>query len=302
MIVRKDEEVMGKFRQINRLPEPLNKDQFRLLRNGISDDSDIDVWVNESLDFACLDPVPKVDYETYIPRAQKFNLVKYKNNNAYYIERLEKIKKYLSVSNSILEVGASNGHFLQCLQERYLSKKLYAVEPDLSTLAEREKRNLISYSDIKNFLDEKNKVDMVCMFHVFEHLENPEGMLMDIASALELDGKLIIEVPALTDPLFGLYETEAFSDFYFQAQHPYIYSSSSLTRVLESNAYKIVEVIPFQRYGLENHISWLKNHRPGGDSVIEDVVGEVDQVYRNALEKKGLTDSVIVVAEVDHGF
>ena len=289
---------MGEFRQINRLPDPLNKDQFRLLRKGISDNSDIDVWVNDDLDFACLVPVPKVDYETYVPRAKKFNLEKYKNNDAYYMERLEKIKKYVSSSNTILEVGASNGHFLECLQKKYLSKKLYAVEPDASTLEERKKRNLSSYTDIKDFLDENNKVDMVCMFHVFEHLENPETMLENISDILGADARLIIEVPALSDPLFGLYGIEAFSDFYFQEQHPYIYTSSSLKRVLESNGYKIVEVIPFQRYGLGNHLSWLKNNRPGGDSVIEDVVSEVDYVYRNALEKKGQTDSVIVVAEV----
>jgi 2-polyprenyl-3-methyl-5-hydroxy-6-metoxy-1,4-benzoquinol methylase len=293
---------MGKFRQINLLPDPLNKDQFRLLRRGISDNSDIDVWVNDDLDFACLDPVPTVDYETYIPRAKKFNLEKYKNNNAYFMERLEKIKKYVSASDTILEVGASDGHFLECLKKEYLSKKLYAVEPDSSTLAERNKRNLSSYSDIKDFLDENIEVDMVCMFHVFEHLEDPGAMLVNVSNALGHDGKLIIEVPALSDPLLGLYEIEAFSDFYFQAQHPYIYTSSSLKRVLESNGYKINEVIPFQRYGLGNHLSWLKNNRPGGDSVIEDVVSEVDHVYRNALEKKGQTDSVIVVVEVRSDF
>jgi 2-polyprenyl-3-methyl-5-hydroxy-6-metoxy-1,4-benzoquinol methylase len=287
---------MKKNRQFERLPVPLNKDKFRLLTKGISDRRDIDVWVNENFDYACLDPVPEVEYKNYQSRVKKFNLAKYKNKGAYYVRRLEKIKKHIVDSETILEVGASNGQFLECVQKEFPLKKLFAIEPDFETLNERQQRRLVSYSDIKDFLELNKKVDIVSMFHVFEHILDPVSMLMDASEALKPDGKLILEVPALTDPLLSLYEIPEFVDFYFQAQHPYIYSASSLKKVLLSNGFKIFETIPFQRYGLENHLSWLKNRRPGGDPDIADVVGGLDQQYRENLEKKGATDSVIIIA------
>ena len=189
----------------------------------------------------------------------------------------------------MLEVGASNGQFLECVQKNFPLKKLYAIEPDSETLNEREQRGLVSYSDIKDFLELNKKVDVVSMFHVFEHILDPVSMLMDAAESLKPNGKLILEVPALTDPLLSLYEIPEFIDFYFQAQHPYIYSASSLEKVLLSNGFKIFEIIPFQRYGLENHLSWLKNRGPGGDQDIADVVGGLDQQYRENLEKKGMS-------------
>ena len=74
---------MKKYRKFNHLPKPLNNEQFHILRQGIFDDEGTDVWVNDSFDFAFLDPMPKFDYESYVPRSQKFNLVGYKNNNIY---------------------------------------------------------------------------------------------------------------------------------------------------------------------------------------------------------------------------
>ena len=106
----------------------------------------------------------------------------------------------------------------------------------------------------------------------------------------------MIEIPVLTDPLLKLYELQEFSDFYFQPQHPYVYSASSLEKVLLNNGYKICATKPFQRYGLENHLSWLKNRRPGGDPGLAEVVDGLDKLYCENLENIGITDSVIVIA------
>lgn len=284
-------------RFFSRLPEPLNKQGFHLFKKGISDNDSIEVWINEHHDFACLDPKPVVDYENYQPRAKKFNLEKYKNNRAYYLERLQKIDDFVRSSTSLLEVGASDGLFLECFRELHPEHVVYAIEPDESTLDDRNRRGLTSFSDFNNFKKEGVKVDVACMFHVFEHIDQPKAMLSDIESILKPSGKLIIEVPALSDPLISLYQSDAFIDFYFQQQHPYVYTAASLSNVLECHGFTVSDVVYFQRYGLENHLSWLKNGRPGGDRSLRDVVGEIEHIYRGALEQASSTDSIILIAK-----
>jgi len=88
---------------------------------------------------------------------------------------------------------------------------------------------------------------------------------------------------------------DAFVDFYFQAQHPYVYSASSLKRLLVGYGWHIECVYPHQRYGLGNHLTWLMEQRTGGTESLRALFASVDASYRYALERAGQTDAVIVV-------
>jgi hypothetical protein len=105
----------------------------------------------------------------------------------------------------------------------------------------------------------------------------------------------VIEVPSLRDPLLSLYDCEAYRRFYFQRQHPYVYSARSLSRLLDHVGYSIEEAIDHQRYGLENHLHWLAASEPGGSELARSVLGACESDYLADLERSGQTDSVIVV-------
>ena len=107
-----------------------------------------------------------------------------------------------------------------------------------------------------------------------------------------------IEVPLLLDPLLTLYQSSASKAFYFQQQHPFVYSANSIKSVLEFNSLNVLELRPYQRYGLENHIGWLKNAKPGGYAELADVCVDADVAYKSALEAKRLTDTIFASAEV----
>lgn len=260
---------------INRLPYPLNLEEFDTLKEGIDDNNNIKVLVNEKHDFCCLDPLPKFDYIDYIPRVKKLNLEKYKNNTLYFKNRLKKLPQ-IEKCRTIVEIGASDGSFLEVLDNKFPGKKLFAIEPDTSTKINRENRGILSFDSIEDFIELNKKVDLVCLFHVFEHIVDPKTILHLISQILNDNGLLIIEVPSLTDPLISLYKIPEFLSFYYQSQHPYVYTATSLSRVLESNGFDIISTIPFQRYGLENHVSWLKNKLPGGDGIIQKLLKNID--------------------------
>ena len=95
--------------------------------------------------------------------------------------------------------------------------------------------------------------DLVCLFHVLEHIIEPAPFLESCTALLVSGGRIIIEVPSLEDPLLSLYHVDAYQNFFFQTQHPYSYSAASLGRLLDAHGLAVDESIAHQRYGLENH-------------------------------------------------
>lgn len=279
------------------IPLPLRDEKFVLLRHGIFDDPLIDVFVNHDRSFACLAPVAKVDYDHYSPRKLLPGLGQYKKDRGFIVRRLNAIESLFPEDGSVLEIGSSNGAFLDELQQRRPRLKLYSIEPDVGTAAGRSKVSLAGdYRDMKSAVVAGIQADVVCFFHVFEHIADPVEFLATVASLIRPGGKIIIEVPSLDDPLLSMYQSSAYEAFYFQRQHPFVYSGRSLSTVLEQNGWRVTLVQPYQRYGLENHIGWLRSGKPGGDPELSVTLASVEDGYRSALEAAGKTDTVFVTA------
>jgi hypothetical protein len=281
------------------LPAPLNKEKYSLLRQGVADDSELQVWVNAPGDFAFLHPQPSVDYSSYVPRAQKLDLQAYKKSTKIFEQRLSKIGPLIGDARSFMEIGASDGSFLKYIRDQFQGLTFFAVEPDQNTRPQRDVLSwLTCFDETHEATNAGCLVDRVGLFHVFEHLSSPAEMLQAIQSVLSDQGSLIVEVPCLLDPLLSVYQTDAYEQFYFQRQHPYVYSAASLTRVIEAQGFTVAQVIPSQRYGLENHMQWLCAGRPGGNLEFATLFSGVESEYRSAIEASGKTDTIFVEAKV----
>ena len=173
-----------------------------------------------------------------------------------------------------------------------------SLEVDTKKRADRDQLEwLRQYGSFQEVIEQGEHLDIVCFFHVLEHVINPAEFLTSCRKVLKPNGKIILEVPSLDDPLRRLYQAEEYEKFYFQAQHPYNYSAGSLSRLLGANGFTVRECIAHQRYGLENHLTWLARKRPGGDEVLREMFAPIDDQYRARLEAGGLADAVIVIAE-----
>ena len=281
----------------SRLPQPLDGDRYRLLRRGAADDPAVDVYINDVGDFAFLHPAPAIDYGTYQPRVQSLGLQSYKKASDVLEQRLTKISPILATVGSLVEIGAADAAFLALAHERFPMLNCFAVEPDQNTRPARDALPwLRQSSSLVETIQAGVKADLVAMFHVFEHLAQPAEILRSVQQVITRDGLLLIEVPSLTDPLLSLYASAAFEKFYFQRQHPYVYSASSLERVLAASGFAVERVIPHQRYGIENHLQWLAAAKPGGNEQFRDLFADLGDNYRACLERAGMTDTVIVLA------
>lgn len=211
--------------------------------------------------------------------------------------RLPYVGDAFPVGASVLEVGASSGSFLTALREvGHASDALAAVEPSAahrSFLA--EELGIATFAELAD-VPAARRFDVVCMFHVFEHVADPGAFLQLVRDHLAPNGALIIEVPSRTDPLLALYHLDTFKDFYFQPMHPVVYSPAALARVLAEHGYSDVRILPYQRYGLANHLGWLQTGKPGGTLEGDRVTPDMDARYRRTLERVELTDTIFAVA------
>lgn len=206
-------------------------------------------------------------------------------------ERLSIVKKFFD-NKKVLEVGSSTGAFLSLLDN--CNKNACELTPDNLEYS-AQFINGKTYNKLEN-VDDTN-FDIICMFHVFEHIRNPIEFLDRCKSLLSSDGCIIVEVPCSSDPLLTLYNCNEFKDFVFQPMHPMVYNEKSLDYIFQKADLKREEVIYHQRYGLDNHLSWFKNKKPGGDNSLTELFSSNEE-YKLKLKSIQKTDTIFYIARL----
>ena len=276
------------------IPEPFINDEFELFQKGIYDDPQINVFINKERDFAFLNPLPELDYLYYLTRVSKLKLCNYKKKLGIFEERFNRLKHLFTHNiNSLVEIGAGEGSFLSVVKRYNKDIKLTAVEIAEDSTSKRKRIDgLRNYCSVDELVNLGEKFDMVCMFHVMEHIINPYNFLLLVRKLIHQDTLIIVEVPSLFDPLLSLYNCESYRKYFFQVQHPYNYSNTAIVRLMEWYGFVTKQVISYQKYGLENHLNWLVNNSPGGNEQFREIFNDTNRYYRAELESFGRTDTV----------
>ena len=280
------------------VPYPFDSETFVIFKEGIWNDPATNVYINELMDFCYLHPRKSVDYKNYISRRECLSLYDYDADLISMKSRFEKVSPYLLTAKTLLEIGGSDGAFISLVKDRNKDIRITSIDSDEGTLSERVKYSDFNFGDIQDVVSQGLSFDIVCLFHVFEHILKPEKFLSAVKRVIQSKSIIIIEVPSLSDPLLNLYKSEAYKDFYFYSDHPFIYSHTSIERIMKANGFKAQKIIPHQRYGLDNHLQWLASGKPGGSNEYAAITLELDKPYKVNLERKGYTDSVIWVGRL----
>lgn len=207
-------------------------------------------------------------------------------------ERYAVVEDIFLSTNNVLEVGAATGAFIQQLKGKACS----IVEPADDNRQFAQQFADKAYGDLSD-IPADEYFDVICMFHVFEHIREPQKFLESCRKHLTPGGMIVIEVPHIEDPLISLYDCHAYKDFYFQPMHPFIHSLASLRSIFLPQGFRERQVIYHQRYGLVNHLNWLAQGKPGGNDAWLTLLGD-NESYKAALEKSAQTDTIYYVAEV----
>ncbi|MBF0595259.1 MAG: class I SAM-dependent methyltransferase [Candidatus Omnitrophica bacterium] len=194
-----------------------------------------------------------------------------------------------------LDVGTGLGGILDLLSGA--AAKTIAVEPQTGIRDCLRKEGYQVFADLAEVPD--RDVEVVTLFHVFEHFTEPLEALRQIKKMMKPGGKIIIEVPHAGDALISSFDLEAFKAFTFWSEHLILHTRRSLAVFLEAAGFRDVVVRGFQRYPLANHLYWLAKGKPGGHQVWEHWRSPLlEKAYEDHLERIDQTDTLIAVAAV----
>ncbi len=142
----------------------------------------------------------------------------------------------------------------------------------------------------------REEIQVLTLFHVLEHSSDPRGFLEQALAQLPAVDVVVIEVPCSEDPLLNVVFSEPFAHYTYWSHHCHLHSLASLRLTLGS-VLSEVHVERVQRYGLANHLGWLTQGGPGGDTRFAWASGtEVDLRYRESLIDLGYSDTLWATA------
>ncbi|THD69312.1 class I SAM-dependent methyltransferase [Robertkochia marina] len=146
------------------------------------------------------------------------------------------VNSYHPSYNSILDIGCGTGDFLAQIPA---NKKRQGVEVSPKAASIARSKNL----DIKSDLDQlKEPYDVITLWHVLEHLYEPDRMIQKISTHLKDDGLLIIALPN-----YKSYDAQHYKSYwagYDVPRHLYHYDKTALTRLLSSQNLNVVKFLP----------------------------------------------------------
>lgn len=206
--------------------------------------------------------------------------------------RLDQFRTVIA-GKRICDFGTGHGLFLR--QARGIASHCAGVELNLGQQESLCADGIPAEPAIDRY--QPGSFDVVSLFHVLEHLETPIETLQLIRSRLAPGGTLIVEVPHARDFLFNTLASEAFKGFTFWSEHLVLHTRASLERVLKLAGFSQIAVKGYQRYGLENHLHWLVQQKPGGQQAWAHLAdADLNARYAGLLQSIDETDTLIATA------
>lgn len=192
-----------------------------------------------------------------------------------------------------IDFGTGRGQILDALKD--VARSATGVEPN-----ELHRTNIAARGNIVvrsiGELPERS-ADVITLFHVLEHLEDPVGLLRTIATRLVEGGRIVIEVPHARDALLDLYDCQPFRQFTLWSEHLVLHTRESLRAVIEAAGLRCAAVTGYQRFPVSNHLHWLRTGRPGGHEKWSFLdAPALMEAYAAALNQVDATDTLIAYA------
>ena len=230
----------------------------------------------------------------------------HENKNNIYKKIFDIIKNYLK-NSKVLEIGPGGGYMYHYIKD--VVKEYEAIEiGDKLRSKLKNKYNILVYDKLSKI---KKKYDTILLISVLEHVENPVNFLNKIKKYLSKNGRIIIEVPSINDPLVSSYNLNYYKSSYFRKVHLHYFNRSTLNNILFRANLNIERIITKQTYSFTNHLNWIykkkgqKNSNEATnvnlpiklDNKLKKIFNKIDSIYKRELEKKNIGDIEIAITK-----
>ena len=110
------------------------------------------------------------------------------------LHRARRLAQTLPRHARVLEIGSGHGAFLGSLHALRDDLQLFAVEPGHAERSLALDGAPVRFIELEQ-VDQIGTLDLIVLFHTFEHLIDPVGLLRKVAAVSTPESRLVIEVP-----------------------------------------------------------------------------------------------------------
>ncbi|OUR98845.1 SAM-dependent methyltransferase [Halobacteriovorax marinus] len=203
-----------------------------------------------------------------------------------YKEGLGKIEKVVQNKGLIFDFGCSAGSFLDVAKECGW-KKTWGIELNKSEFQVAKKKGHHVYNEMIQNIELPEKVDVVTLWDVFEHLKDGSFFLNLFKSILTKDGVVFLQIPNSMALAPRIIQEDC--NMFDGLEHVNLYGPKTIEKLANDNGYEVVSmttVIP-ETYVINNYLNYENPYLGDGQSK-NDILSLIDdsQVLDNLLGYK----------------
>ena len=167
------------------------------------------------------------------------------NDWIYHIARsVAKHKKRNIVGKGkglLVEIGCGTGSLLKYCQE--LGWRVVGIETNhKARKTSKLKHGLVLKKSLANANLSENSINTIMLWHVFEHLYDPNGIITKLERLLIEEGRIIIAAPNSRANEIDIYN-EGWAA-YDVPRHLYHYSKENMQQIAKNNGFEISKIVP----------------------------------------------------------
>jgi len=186
----------------------------------------------------------------------KFNYSDQTDNlTVTYLEVLDGIISYLSKETKILEIGCGNGFVLKALLDRGY-KNLCGIEPSQDAVLKADGiiKDRIMVDVLREGLYKSESFDLIFLFQVFDHIQDPLGFLSICYNLLSPGGSILVmahDIKSLSARVLG--EKSPIIDI----EHMYFYSKKTIKEVFVKAGFNPLKIYSPRNMVSFKYLIWL---------------------------------------------
>lgn len=191
----------------------------------------------------------------------------------------------------VADVGCGGGSLLDLASG--MASACVGVEPNREYHGDLRQKGYSAFSSCEEAAREwAGKVDVAVTLNVIEHVSAPVDFLRSIADLVADEGTIVVGTPNAGDWLLS--QLPEYRAFFYRTVHRFYFDAHSLQQCARQAGLTVSGVRYFQRYGLSNAMQWLRDRRPGGESLAGLADSDVDVLWSRHLERTGQADQLFV--------
>jgi 2-polyprenyl-3-methyl-5-hydroxy-6-metoxy-1,4-benzoquinol methylase len=151
--------------------------------------------------------------------------------------RMSFLKKYIK-QGKLLDVGAGWGHFLYAASQEGFATKGIEMDHIAAGYAQQELGLDVQRVDFRD-LDNMEQFDVITMWDVLEHIENPVKIIEKCAELTKDNGYILIQVPQIDSYVARMQKQKW---IHLSISHVNYFSRETVTKLFEEHGYEVLKI------------------------------------------------------------